>query len=235
MLLRSAIAVLFLIQLAAEPPVLAQSQSLAQGPSRLEIWLEKKTKGRWQPADPGTVFLQDDLLRFRVTTNFSGYLYVLNHGTSGEYTLLFPRAETGQENRIEAGNKTNVPATEGSFRITGPPGHEVVYWLVSPIELSSEKIQSEYVPLPPPPKQRKTPPKLIPRCDDKIFRARGDCVDVSAGPQRAVDESLPDNLTTIPALAARELKFEREQSASVVSAVEASGKPVIFEFRIAHR
>lgn len=215
--------------------VVAQSQSLSQGASRLEIVLEKKNKEGWQTVDPGTVFLQNDLLRFRVTANFNGYLYVLNHGTSGEYTLLFPRDETGHENRIEASRSTNVPATEGSFRITGPPGHEVVYWLISPVELSSDKIQSDYVPLPPPPKQRKTPPTLIPRCDDKMFKARGDCIDVSAGPQNIVDESLPDNLATIPALAARELTFEREQGTSIVSTAQDSGKPVIFEFRIAHR
>jgi Domain of unknown function (DUF4384) len=231
----SALPVLLLACLAADRLALSQSQTLSHGASRLEIVLEKKTKERWKTMDPGTVFLQNDLLRFRVTANFNGYLYVLNHGTSGEYTLLFPRAETGQGNRIEAGRSTNVPATEGSFRITGPPGHEVVYWLVSPVELSSDQVQSEYVPLPPPPKQRKTPPKLIPRCDDEIFRARGDCVDVSAGPQSVAGEDLPDNLATIPALAARELTFERASSASVVTAAEAPGKPVIFEFRIAHR
>jgi len=235
MRLCSALVALLLIPFSVHGLVSPQSQSLSHGASRLEIVLEKKANESWQTVDPGTVFLQNDLLRFRVTTNFSGYLYVLNHGTSGDYTLLFPSAETGQENRVEADRTTNVPATEGSFRITGPPGHEVVYWLVSPVELSPEKIQSEYIPLPPPPKERKTPPKLIPRCDDKIFKARGDCVDMSAGPQVAADEGLPDNLIAIPALSARELSFEREQKASVVSAAGASGKPVIFEFRIAHR
>ena len=143
MRLYSALAALFLISFSAHGLVSPQSQSLSHGASRLEIVLEKKAKESWQAVDPGTVFLQNDLLRFRVTANFSGYLYVLNHGTSGDYTLLFPRAETGQENRIEANRSTNVPATEGSFRITGPPGHEVVYWLVSPVELSSERVQSE--------------------------------------------------------------------------------------------
>ena len=226
---------LLLIHTSTRDLASAQTQSLSQGPNRLEIVLEKKTKETWQKVDPGVVFVQNDLLRFRLKANFSGYLYVLNHGTSGEYTLLFPATETGQENRIEAGRNINVPATEGAFRITGPPGHEVVYWLVSPIELSSDKISSEYVPLPPPPKAPKTPPRLIPRCDDKIFKARGDCIDVSAGPQNVPDEGLPDNLAAIPELAARELKFEKDQSASIVSTAEASGKPVIFEFRIAHR
>ena len=58
---------------------------------------------------------------------------------------------------------------------------------------------------------------------------------MSAGPQVVADESLPDNLAAVPALSSRELSFEREQNASVVSAAEASGKPVVFEFRIAHR
>lgn len=215
---------------------LCQTQTLSHNDSRIEIRLERKQGKDWVAVAPGLVFLQNDLIRFTVKTNFSGYLYVLNHGTSGEYTLLFPAPETGRENKIEAQKSYAVPATEGSFRITGPAGHEVVYWLVSPVELKPEEVRPEYLPLPPPPREKKTPAKLIPRCDDQMFRARGDCIDASAG-ARVVEkeEALPDNLAGISVLASRELSFERQPQASVVSVPQSLKQPVIFEFRLAHR
>ncbi|MCI0419369.1 MAG: DUF4384 domain-containing protein [Acidobacteria bacterium] len=235
MRLRIAAALLCLCQLSVIPSG-AQTQSLVQGLNRIELQIERRENGNWKGVDPGLVFLPDDRVRFKVKTNFGGYLYVLNHGTSGEYTLLFPSADTGQQNRIEPKKDYAVPATEGSFRITGPAGHEVVYWLLSPVALEPDDVTSEYVPLPPPPKEKKAPPKLIPRCDETIFRARGDCVDTSAGPQRVVDEeTLPDNLAGVPALSSRELTFIREENSSLVSVPQASTKPVIFEFRLAHR
>ena len=105
----AAVACLWISQWSADP-LLAQTQSLSQGTNRIEIQLERKDADTWRAVDPGLVFLQQDLVRFKVKINFSGYLYVLNQGTSGEYTLLFPRAETGQENRVEPNRDYIVPA-----------------------------------------------------------------------------------------------------------------------------
>ena len=195
---------------------------------RLEITLEKQTSGAWRAVDPGLVLEPGDRVRFRARANFAGYLYVMNRATSGDYSLLFPREDTGRANRIEAGRDYLVPATDGAFRVTGPPGHEIVYWLASPVELSG---------LPPmPARAPKVPEKLIPRCDDTILRARGDCVDSSAG-LRAVRgaEPLPDNLAGVPQASSRELVFMKQQSAAVVSSPQALEGPMIFEFRLAHK
>ena len=70
----------------------------------------------------------------------------MNQGTAGTYELLFPRTDTGSDNRVEAGKEYVVPATEGWFRIGGPAGQDVMYWLVSPVELPRG-----YQRLPPPP------------------------------------------------------------------------------------
>ena len=118
-------------------------------------------------------------MRFRFRANFDGYLYVMNYGTSGSYSLLFPREETGRENNVKSGKEYLVPATQAWFRIDGPPGHDIVYWLVSPVALASKP--PGYVPLPPPPKRTPPPKTLLPRCDDSIFRARGLCIDPRAG------------------------------------------------------
>ena len=74
-----------------------------------------------------------------------GYLYVINMGTSRSYELLFPRSDTGSDNRVEAAKDYVVPAGQGCFKVSGPPGQDVVYWLVSPVDMGKQ-----YQPLPPP-------------------------------------------------------------------------------------
>ena len=99
----------------------------------MEVTLERQEGAAFKPVDPGFVFDKGDRVRFRFRANFDGYLYVMNYGTSGNYSLLFPREETGRENSIESGKEYRIPATEAWFRIAGPPGHDIVYWLVSPL------------------------------------------------------------------------------------------------------
>ncbi len=214
----------------------AQKQALEKGPHRMEITLEQRTGDEWVARDPGYVFESGDRVRFRLTTNFPGYLYVMNHGTSGDYALLFPREETGRNNEIEADQEYLVPATEGSFRITGPAGHEVVYWVINPVEWTQGGGVSPYRPLPPPPAPSAAPPRLEPRCDETILRARGDCVDPTAGPQKIEgNNDLPQNLQQMPHADSRQLLFLKKDESSVVSAPAAAVGPVVFEFRLAHR
>jgi len=212
-------------------PAFGQTQLVEAGPHRLEIVLERREAGQWRSVDPALVLERDDLLRFQVRANFSGYLYVMNQTTAGRHVLLFPAEDAGRDNRLEAGRQYVIPATaQGSFRVTGPPGHEIVYWLISPVEIAP------YTPLPPPPKPGKIAPSLVPRCDDTILRARGDCIDTSAGARSVTDPGrLPENLAGVPAGASRELLFVRQQNASVVAAPAALEGPVIFQFRLAHR
>src|SRR6266849_5734577 len=129
-------------------PIPAQSTS-QHGPYRMEIVLERRDAGAWHTVDPGLVLEQNDRVRFRFHTNFDGYLYVMNQSTSGTYALLFPSEETGRENRIHAGKEYLVPATQTLFRIAGPAGHEIVYWMLTPVELRTEAADKPYVPLPP--------------------------------------------------------------------------------------
>ena len=183
--------------------------------------------------DPGLVLDNGDRIRFRFRADFDGYLYVMNQGTSGQYELLFPREETGQNNRVEAGQEYQVPATSAWFRVDGPPGQDIVYWLVTPLTLGAAP---KYVPLPPPPAQKIPPASLLPRCDDAIFRARGICVDSSAGPREVRPETeLPENLSTIPGIRSRELIIMRKEEGAVVSSPADRQGPLLYEFRLAHK
>jgi hypothetical protein len=213
-----------------QAPVFAQARTMSQGAHRMEITLERREGGSWHAIDPGLVLAQGDVVRFRFRTNFDGYLYVTNHSTSDKDEQLFPRDETGQNNAIAGAQEYRVPATDTAFRIAGPPGFETVYWLVSPVSLGGRAPRLSF-----PPAQ--TPPHtLIPRCDDEHLKARGDCVDTSAGPKLVPrDVNIPQNLSDAASRSQRDLMFLRQQNKAVISSPEPLTGPVIYEFRLAHK
>jgi len=225
----------WILALAAAMPLVAQTSQ--HGPYRMEISLERRDSGAWHTVDPGLVLEQNDRVRFRFHTNFEGYLYVMNQSTSGTYAMLFPGDETGRENHIQAGKEYLVPATNTLFRIAGPAGHEIVYWMVTPAELRGEGEKPPYVPLPPPPpKEKRIPANMTPRCDDALFRARGECIDTSAGPKSMTSrELLPDNLAQVPSESSGSLMFLRKQNTALVSSPVPLKGPVIYEFHLAHK
>ena len=219
----------------ATVPGMFQVISPSQAGHRMEISVQRLEHGVWKQVDPGLVFARNDRVRFRYRANFSGFLYVTNRSTSGKYEQLFPREETGQDNRIAAGREYTVPATGAIFRISGPAGHELIYWLASPVELTKYSgPEPGASPLPPISKPR--PADLIPRCDDAIFRARGECVDSSAGTQSITEgENLPQGLASAGAVTPRDLLFLRREKTTVVASPVPLTGPVVYEFRLAHQ
>jgi Domain of unknown function (DUF4384) len=209
-----------------------QTRKMAQGPHRMEITLERYELGTWHAIDPSLVLAEGDRLRFRYRTNFDGYLYVTNQTSSGNYEQLFPLQETGQDNRITSGKEYQVPATSADFKVAGPPGYEVVYFLVTPSKLSGAPPRVEPVP----PDFKTTPPVLTPRCDDTIWRSRGDCIDHSAGPNLVPrGAELPQNLAQAADEGRRDLLFMRQNDKAVISSPVPLTGPVIYEFRLAHK
>lgn len=220
--------------------LLLSALSLWAQTQRVEVVLEKREKGAWKAMDPGYVFGTGDQVRFRFRSNFSGYLYVVNQGSSGESITLFPSQEAGKDNRVEAGKEYLIPSTEqGAFRLTGPAGFDSVYWIVAPVKIAMEGSSAKpadasaeppaYQPLPPPPTP--LPSNLSPRCDDAILRSRGDCIDARAGMQSAQ----PPSGQSPPGLVARELFFRREPQKSIASAPPKNTAPLTYLFRLAHK
>jgi len=199
--------------------LLAVTGAFAQSASRMEITMERRDGNAWKAVDPGLVLAADEKVRFRFKSNFKGYLYVTNHSTSGTNTLLFPRQDTGSVNRIEAGKEYVVPATAGAFRVEGPAGFDVISWMVSPVMLASASVPEHSEHAVPGPDV-----ELKPRCDDSIFKARGDCVDTSAGPKSRGDSE-----------PSKDLVFMRQKNSSVIASPAPLKGPVIYEFRLAHR
>ncbi|MGO4880113.1 MAG: DUF4384 domain-containing protein [Bryobacteraceae bacterium] len=215
---------------------MSQTKSAPQTEQRMEITVERLEHGAWKLVDPGLVFARNDRVRFRYRANFAGYLYVTNRSTSGKYEQLFPREETGQDNRIAPGKEYTVPATDTVFRIAGPAGHELIYWLASPVALTKDATQLGTGPSALPPLSKPRPDDLIPRCDDAIFRARGECVDSSAGTQGITEgQDLPEALAGARAATPRDLLFLRKEKTTVVASPVPLTGPIVYEFRLAHQ
>lgn len=186
-----------------------------QGAHRMEITLERLEQGAWKVIDPSLVLDKEDRIRFKFKANFSGYLYVTNQSTSATSSLLFPRVDTGSNNRVMANREYIVPTTRGAFRVDGPAGYDVVAWMISPVELGRPEA---------PPVASMPPANMTPRCDDTLFRARGACLDTAAGPQAAKKEKEGEDVV-----------FIREKDFSVISTTSPLKAPLVYEFHLAHR
>jgi hypothetical protein len=209
----------------------SQTRTMTQGSHRMEIVLERLDGDAWRVIDPSLVLSQGDRVRFRFRTNFEGFLYVTNQNSSGNYEQLFPRADTGQDNRIVNGKEYQVPALSAAFKIAGPAGFETVYWLVTPAKVNEAAPRTSV-----PPGFKSKPLTLVPRCDDTILKARGDCIDHSAGPSLVPRGSdLPQALADAAGQSKQELLFLRQQDKAVISSPVPLNGPVIYEFRLAHR
>jgi Domain of unknown function (DUF4384) len=211
----------------------------------MEIVLEKKTCDVVQAMAAGHVFQTGDILRFRLRPAFDGFLYVTDLGTSGKSSLLFPAQETGSNNRIDHTREYVVPATaDGWFEVSGPAGYEKLYFVMSPVALAGGSVPGAAANAAPNPNQGipqgTPPPTMHPRCNDEIFKSRGDCVDPNAGPKRVdPSSSLPPTVRDLfgdssPGKASRDLNFTQKSSSSVVTSVSPMSGPVVYEFLLAH-
>jgi len=204
--------------------------------SLISIVVEKKNGDQVQTVDPTHIFNGGDTVRFRLRPSVDGFLYVMDLNTSGKYEVLFPRPETGNDNRIARGHDYIMPATSnGWFEIGGPAGRETIYFVLSPIELTIGQMQNRATANMPP--QGIAPSSMHPRCDDSIFKARGECVDAGAGPKTVgPDETLPREITQAASgnAASRDLKFTTDGASATVTSESPLAGPVVYEFLLSH-
>jgi hypothetical protein len=200
------------------------------------IHLEQKKGDQVLEMHPNHVFEHGDVVRFRLTSGFDGYLYVIEQGSSGSFVPLFPAQGTSIDNLVHKGVDSLVPSVEdGWFEVEGPPGFDVVYFLVSskPIDVSAGKgAESDGKPSNTP---AKPPSSLRPRCNDSIFQARGECIDESAGPASLTrDVPLPPQISVATRNASRDIIFVASDDDTSVEATAPSANPAVYIFRLAH-
>ena len=204
----------------------------APGTTSLLIRLEQKKDTKKSIVLPGHVFDVGDVVRFRLTSGADGYLYVINQGSSGIYTTLFPAAGAHSDNRMQKASDYLVPATEdGWFAIDGPPGFDTVYFLLSPTPLNISDGEGKNQNSP-----AALPDNLKPRCNDAIFQARGECIDNTAGPAPlARGVPLPSQISTMAPKVSRDIVFTSGDEENSVKASASNTVPVVYTFRLAHR
>ncbi len=208
----------------------AQSEGrTASAPDLIEITLERKKNGKVEAMATGHVFETGDVIRMRLSSHYLGYLYVMNQGTSGRFSTVFPAADTGADNRVFPDKTYLVPAVdEGWFEVQGPAGFDVLYFLLSPTPLATPSAAAFVAPGP--------VSSMKPRCNDKIFRARGECMDDSAGPAAIpAGSALPAPLAPIAGAASRDIIFSKKKGETTVAVNGAGSAPMLYTFRLAHQ
>jgi hypothetical protein len=87
--------------------------------------------------DPDSTFHTGDRIRLLLEPNIDGYLYIIQTGTSGKESILFPHQSiNGGRNEVLRGRLYSIPPT-GFFRFGGPAGEERVKVILSRTPLES--------------------------------------------------------------------------------------------------
>ncbi len=98
--------------------------------------IQKVADGGESDVDPGKTFKSGDSVRFAFESNIDGFLYVVQQGSSGNWTVLFPNPDiNGGRNQIKKGEQYNVP-DEAWFTFDDNPGTENVFVFLSRDQVS---------------------------------------------------------------------------------------------------
>lgn len=223
--------------------LLSWADEPAKPQTRTEVTIEKQESGKAVAMSPQHVFSSGDMIRIRVRVSMDGFLYVVNRDTKNSLTVLFPREETGRDNRIHSGAEYIIPSTaDGWFRIQGEPGYDTAYFVLSPIDIrGTDKTATEQSKDAPRPARQPTPlttpplSTLRPRCDDTLFRARGECMDSESGIRSVPPAEKVPAVADSGKLISRDLTFIKEPQSTVILSKPSTDGFVIYEFRIAHQ
>jgi hypothetical protein len=213
-------------------------QGQAEVNHRIDLVLEQKLGSSVRTVDPNYVFSTGAKVRFRLKSAVNGFLYVMDQGSSGKWQQLFPRDELAQSREVGAGKNYLIPASgAGWFQVSGPPGYDNVYFLVSPMDLGKTLPNGGH--------QENSSTAAAdaaafatatPRCDDELFRTHGECLDAHAGLKPIEKgESLPDRLPAMQGATSRDLIIVDNSKDTSISSTAPFDGPAIYRFRIAHK
>lgn len=100
-------------------------------PLGLRYSLLQRTASGFQEVDAGSAFHAGDRIRLSVEVNDPGYLYIVNRGSSGSWTVLFPSPEiAGGDNRVFPGQRYEIPSGY-TFTFDETPGEEKLFIVVA--------------------------------------------------------------------------------------------------------
>ena len=94
--------------------------------------LKRAAGDRYTEVPPDTVFHAHDIIRLNVMSNEKGYLYIVQQGSSGTWSPLFPDPSINAgRNFVEAGRTYEIPSGKGEgFEMDERSGEERVFILL---------------------------------------------------------------------------------------------------------
>lgn len=98
---------------------------------RVRIELDRGGRVRW--VSPKTTFQAGDRVRFHFNMNFAGYVVIINEGSSGKRSLLFPYE--GVTNHVGRTADYTVPQGEAWFEFDQTAGEEQLTFIMSKREI----------------------------------------------------------------------------------------------------
>jgi serine/threonine protein kinase len=104
----------------AVPPTGLRYRLISQLPSGNEI-----------EVDPDTAFQSGDRVRFTFESNSDGYLYVVQEGSSGQWTVLFPHPQINGGNNLVRRLESYAVPSKAWFAFDANPGTERLFVLFS--------------------------------------------------------------------------------------------------------
>ena len=94
--------------------------------------LLRDAEGQYVEVAPGTVFHSGDHIRLSLLANEPGYFYVIQQGSTGAWSPIFPAVNSApDENKIPAGQPQLVPGGTQSFAFDQNPGDEKLFVILS--------------------------------------------------------------------------------------------------------
>jgi serine/threonine protein kinase len=97
----------------------------------MAVSVVRQDKSRTERAVPlDTTFHDGEGVRVSIRAAQKEYLYILQQGSSGRVSVLYPDPRiSGGRNQIAAGQRITIPSSNGWFRFDKNPGTETVYFL----------------------------------------------------------------------------------------------------------
>ncbi len=97
------------------------------------IYLQEKN-GALTPVSPEREFRKGENVKIRIESNFSGYLYIVNHSSSGNKSLIFP---DGKESNLLQPGKTYLLPSTYDLVLDEKAGFETLQIIAAPNRLAT--------------------------------------------------------------------------------------------------
>lgn len=122
---------------AAKQSSRASSEASARGQYMgVQYWIDRLSpSGELKRTSSSATFKRGDRIKVSLRSNQDGYLYVINMGSTGASTVLFPTESSQGMNLVLANQVLEIPPN-GFFRFDENPGEEVLLVMLSPTPIN---------------------------------------------------------------------------------------------------